>query len=228
MELQILDPFGDYETAGYLRNVYGVQDLQLIGHLETGVFQQEVLGTIRYLRRVPVLQYEHVLETHRQLFFSLYPWAGQDRSVNAPTIAIAKGGHTTLFSHPAQCRRAADYALKLGQNLNHLRAHPGEVFGDLAHSHPFLEGNGRTILTIFAELTRRAGFHITWEAIDKQEFLNTLTQELLKPSRGIMDQLVLPYVQAGVLTEQMTARRLRIRFNLQVAQDEEEEKRSKT
>jgi len=80
MELQILDPFGDYETAGYLRNVYGVKDLEIVGHLETAVFQQQVLGTIRYLRRVSVLQYEHVRETHRQLFLSL-SIRGQDRTV---------------------------------------------------------------------------------------------------------------------------------------------------
>lgn len=223
MELQILDPFGDYETSGYLRNVYGVQDLDLIGHLETAVFQQEVLGTVRYLRRVPALRYEHVTETHRQLFISLYPWAGQDRSVTAPTIAIAKNGYNTLFSHPAACRLAAECALRHGQDFDYLRAHPGEVFGYLAHSHPFLEGNGRTILTIFAELTRRAGFHITWETIDKQQFLNTLTEELLQPSRGIMDQLVLPYVQQGVLTAEMTARRLGVRFKPQVVLDEDEE-----
>ena len=71
MELQILDPFGDYETAGYLRNVYGVKDLELIGHLETAVFQQEVLRTVRALRRVQTLQYQHILETHRQFFNSL-------------------------------------------------------------------------------------------------------------------------------------------------------------
>jgi hypothetical protein len=56
MEFQILDPFGDYTTAGYLRNVYGEQDLALAGHLETSIFQQKILGAVRYLRRVPVLR----------------------------------------------------------------------------------------------------------------------------------------------------------------------------
>jgi cell filamentation protein len=212
MELKILDPFGDYETAGYLRNVYGVKDLEIVGHLETAVFQQEVLGTVRFLRRLPSLQYEHVTETHRQLFSSLYPWAGQDRSVTAPGIAIARGGYNTLFAHPADCRRAAEHGLSLGQDVRYIRAHPGEIFGFLAHSHPFLEGNGRTILTMFAELTRRAGFHVRWEEIGKKEFLDTLTDELLRPSKGTMDHLVLQYVGEGVLTSEMTARRLRVKF----------------
>jgi fido (protein-threonine AMPylation protein) len=54
------------------------------------------------------------------------------------------------------------------------------VFGYLAHAHPFLEGNGRAILTIFAELSRLGGFHVEWEAIDKVDFLETLTKELLQ------------------------------------------------
>jgi cell filamentation protein len=63
MELPILDPFGDYETAGYLRNIYQEKNLRLVGHLETAAFEQEVLGTVRFLRRLPTLQYQH----HRDL-----------------------------------------------------------------------------------------------------------------------------------------------------------------
>jgi cell filamentation protein len=212
MELEILDPFEDYQTAGYLRNVYQEKDLRVVGHLETAAFEQEVLPTVRFLRRVPVLGYQHVTETHYRLFNSLYPWAGQDRSVTAPRIAIVKGGHNKLFAHPADCQRAAQFALTNGQDAPYLRAHTGEVFAYLAHAHPFLEGNGRTILTIFSELTRRAGFHIEWEAIGKIEFLDTLTRELLDPGKKIMDELVHQYVREGVLSAEMTARRLRVKF----------------
>ena len=93
-----------------------------------------------------------------------------------------------------------------------MRAHPGEVFGYLAHAHPFLEGNGRTILTIFAELTRRSGFHVEWESIDKVQFLETLTRELLEPGKAIMDGLVLSYARDGVLSAEIIARRLRVNF----------------
>jgi hypothetical protein len=43
-----LDPLGDYETAGYLRNVYQEKDLQCVGHLETAAFEQEIAGTVRF------------------------------------------------------------------------------------------------------------------------------------------------------------------------------------
>lgn len=110
MELHVLDPFGDYETAGYLRNTYQERDLLLVGHLGTAAFEQKVLATVRFLRRRPSLQDQHITETHYRLFNSLYPWAGQDRSITAPDIAIARGGYSNLFAHPAVCKRAAEYA----------------------------------------------------------------------------------------------------------------------
>jgi cell filamentation protein len=212
MELQVLDPWGDYETAGYLRNHYQEKDLSIVGRLETAAFEQEVPQTLRVLRRLPTLSYEHIIETHRTLFSSVYPWAGQDRSQTAPNIAIAKGGYSTLFAHPKVVQLAAQHALKLGQDKTYLREHPGEVFGYLAHAHPFLEGNGRTILTIYSELSRRSGFHVEWEAIDKKQFLETLTQELLNPGKSIMDKLVVSYVRPGVLSLDVTASRLRVNF----------------
>ncbi|HLJ89407.1 MAG TPA: Fic family protein [Candidatus Angelobacter sp.] len=212
MESKILDPFGDYETQGYLRNTYQEKDIRVVGHLETAAFEQEIIGTLRFLKRLPTLQYEHLTETHLKLFSSLYPWAGQDRFITAPNIAIVKAGYKTLFAHPADVRRAAEHALFLGQNEGYLRVHPGEVFGYLAYAHPFLEGNGRTILTVFSELTRRARFHVEWEAIDKDQFLNNLTQELLQPGKSIMDQLLAPYWREGVLSIDRTARTLRTRF----------------
>jgi cell filamentation protein len=213
MELQVLDPFGDYESAGYLRNFYQEKNLRIVGHLETAAFEIGIHQTIRLLRRVPALDYENITETHRRLFGSLYPWAGEDRSVNAPHIAIAKGGYNTLFAHPQDVRRAAEYALNMATDSAYMRAHPGEVFGYLAHAHPFLEGNGRTILTIYAELSRRANFHIEWEAMDKTDFLQTLTRELLSPGKSIMDQFILPYVRPGMLSIRNTAARLASNFD---------------
>jgi cell filamentation protein len=217
MELQVLDPWDDYETAGYLRNRFQEKDLSVVGRLETAAFEQEVPQTLRVLRRLPTLRYQHITETHRTLFSSVYPWAGEDRSVTAPNIAIAKGGYSTLFAHPMTVQLAGQHALNLGQNEAYLREHPGEVFGYLAYAHPFLEGNGRTILTIYSELSRRAGFHVEWGSIDKTQFLETLTQELLKPGKSIMDELVLPYVRPGVLSVDVTASRLGVNFKREQA-----------
>src|SRR3954468_7897067 len=57
--------------------------------------------------------------------------------------------------------------------------------GYLAYGHPFLDGNGRTIMVIHAELARRAGFGIDWSATDKDRYLAALTQEIDTPGQGV-------------------------------------------
>ena len=219
MELSVLDPFGDYQTEGYLRNFFKEKDLTIVGHLETGAFEDHIHETLRFLRRLPQINYEHITQTHKQLFESVYPWAGQDRSVNAPHIAIVKGGYNNLFAHPADVHRAAEHALTLARDVPYLREHPGEVFGQFAHAHPFLEGNGRTILTIYAEICRRGGFHVEWETIPKDEFLDALTDELLSP-RSIMDKFLLPYVKTGALSLKKTTVQLKLNFNREETNDD--------
>ncbi len=39
--------------------------------------------------------------------------------------------------------------------------------GQLAFAHPFLNGNGRTILLTFMELSFRAGFSVDWSKTKK-------------------------------------------------------------
>ncbi len=87
----------------------------------------------------------------------------------------------------------------------------------IAHAHPFLEGNGRTILTVYAELCRRGGFHIRWEEIDKDTFLRTLTDELLKPGSG-MNELLLRYAQPGALSMGRAVKQLRSNFSREAGQ----------
>ena len=46
---------------------------------------------------------------------------------------------------------------------------PGEVMGYLAYGHPFLEGNGRTIMVVHSVLADRAGLRIDWAATGKED-----------------------------------------------------------
>ena len=201
------DPFGDHATRGYLRNVAGEPDPERVKRLEHRSFAANVLTALETLQAVPQLRYEHVLDTHRILFGSVYPWAGQDRLSLAPDIAVGKGGRYDLFAHPRDIQRAVEYGLDLARKPADMRNRPGEVFGLLAYGHPALEGNGRTLMTVHADLSRRAGFHIAWQNIGKTEFLSALTEELRQPG-GPLDRLLAPHIVQGVMPAHDAATRL--------------------
>ena len=190
------DPFFDFETRGYLRNVFGEKDVEIIRRLEHSSFLEGVEEAFEQLSRNSQLSYQDVLDTHKALFGDMYPWAGQDRSQTAPELAISKG--SVLFAHPDDAKVAVDHALRMGQDKAIMAAKPGEVMGYLAYGHPFLDGNGRTIMVVHTELAERAGISIDWAATDKVEYLTALTKELDSPGKGHLDAYLKPFVGPAV------------------------------
>jgi cell filamentation protein len=66
--------------------------------------------------------------------------------------------------------------------------------GLFAYGHPFLDGNGRTMLVVHTELCHRAGFCIQWHRTSKSDYLAALSAEIATPSKGILDTYLLPFV----------------------------------
>lgn len=190
------DPFGDFEARGYLRNVFGEKDPEIIKHLEHSSFIAGVADAFKHLESVRRLSYDDVLKTHRILFGDIYPWAGQDRMQTAPQIAVSKG--PVLFAHPRDARAAVEYGLNLGSEPATMTARPGEVMGYLAFGHPFLDGNGRTIMVVHAVLADRAGFSLDWTATSKADYLGALTKEIAQPNAGLLDVYLKPFLRAAV------------------------------
>lgn len=189
----MFDPFKDFETSGYLRNKFSEKDPQIVQQLEHEMFRVGLDEAIAYLaKRRSALRYEDFLAVHRILFEGFYPWAGQDRAVTAPDIAVTKGG--TWFCHPADARRAVQEGLRIGSDKRLLRQRPGEVMGLFAYGHPFLDGNGRTMLVVHSELCHRAGFCIEWHRTKKSDYLTSLSAEIATPGKGILDKYLLQFV----------------------------------
>jgi cell filamentation protein len=189
------DPFGDAATRGYLRNFAGASDPAIVKRLEYRAFRENVGRALDMLAGVNVIAYDDVLATHRVLFGSVYPWAGEDRTQHAPDIAISKGGRSDLFAHPQDVRMACEYALREGRSREVMANRPGFVMGLLAHAHPFLDGNGRTIMVVHTELAHRAGRRIDWHGVEKGAYLAALTRELEAPGQRYLDDYLQPFLQ---------------------------------
>lgn len=201
------DPFGDFATRGYLRNHAGQKDMAKVKDLEHDAFRGNVERALHNLSRVEQLSFEDVKKTHETLFGDVYPWAGQVRSQNARDLHVTKGA--VEFMLASHVDRGVDYALGQGNDVATMREKPGEVMGNLAYAHPFLDGNGRTIMTVHTELCRRAGIHIDWSQTNKTDYLNALTRELDAPGKGHLDAYLKPYVRSGAIDRAQSADALR-------------------
>jgi len=187
------DPFGDFATSGYLRNLAKAKDPDIVRRLQHNSFMTGLDQALANLAGQKRLGYGDVLGTHKILFEAVFPWAGEDRLTNAPHLVISKG--PVLFAYPRDIRRSIDYALKHGQDRAFMASKPGEVMGYLAYGHPFLEGNGRTIMVVHSVLADRAGLRIDWAATGKEDYLSALTREIDRPGKGELDAYLKPFIR---------------------------------
>lgn len=198
----MFDVFGDFEERGYLRNVAGLKDIARVKQLEHRAFLTKVGKAVaEFSDRVP-LTYADILRTHETLFSPVYPWAGRDRLETAPGAHISRGGYDRMFAFPRDIRGAAEHALEQGNDFTFMRAKPGAVLGSLAHAHPFLDGNGRTIMVVHTVLANRAGTSIAWQEADKAAFLMALTKEIHLPGDGHLDAYLAPFLREAAAQEE--------------------------
>ncbi|QJT83033.1 Fic family protein [Kosakonia sp. MUSA4] len=194
----IFDPFGDFETAGYLKNSLGLKDPEEVKRSEHLMFELSINEALDFLAKVDPIDYKAILHVHKILFCEFYPWAGQDRCELVPGLAVFKGSpdnpRHTAFEHPKGIKHAIDYALQLAARHERFKNKPGEVMGLLAFAHPFLDGNGRTILLLFMELSYRAGFTIDWARTNKDDYLQALSAEIENPSQGHLNRYLAPFI----------------------------------
>lgn len=74
--------------------------------------------------------------------------------------------------------------------------------GMFAYGHPFLDGNGRAMLLVHAELCFRANMSIDWVGTDKTAYLEALTREIEDPHAGLLDRYLRPYIGGKIHRDQ--------------------------
>lgn len=190
----MFDPFGDFATKGYLQNVEGLQRLEEVKVLEHTFFEANFEDAFKFLGKIKgPLTYAHFLRVHHILFNDFYPWAGQDRFQLGVGNFVEKGNFQ--FEESSQARRAVEWGLEMGNNPAVITKKPGVVMGQFAWGHPFLDGNGRTMLLVHTELCARADFSIDWTSTKKTDYLQALTSELQTPDKGLLDAYFKPLIQ---------------------------------
>jgi cell filamentation protein len=195
----LFDPFGDFDTRGYLRNEFQEKDLKRVKELEHEMFRGQLAEALDFLHKRKSIAYQDFLKVHEILFGAIYPWAGKDRAAVLPDRAIQKG--TIFFAHPLECRLAVEEGLRQAQEKKLIATRPGLVMGLFAYGHPFLDGNGRTMLLVHAELCFRAGMSINWMGTTKNDYLQALSREIERPNDGHLDTYLKPFVSGQVPRE---------------------------
>ena len=84
------DPFGDFETRGYLRNIANEKDRDIVRRLEHASFTTGIDAAFVNLAARKELSYRDVLDTHKILFEAVYPWADRMILLRGSPISSAR------------------------------------------------------------------------------------------------------------------------------------------
>lgn len=192
------DPFGDFDARGYLRNFEGAKNPDQIKELEHLSFTSNLKDALLFLSGEKTIEYKTFLRVHEIIFSDVYPWAGKDRFELAPNLDISKGrkgapGYTE-FEKSYQIESAINYGLSLASKKGGLKSRPGQVMGNFAFAHPFLDGNGRTLTLVHMELCHRNGFSIEWSKTQKNKYLIELSREINEPRNGALDSYLCNFI----------------------------------
>jgi len=153
-----------YEDIAVLKNLGNIKNTEELRKAEGDITKFTM--PIVYAQKFNKFNTATICEIHRLIFDSLYEWAGEFR-----TIPIAKredilGGDTVRYTYPPQIKKELDETSKEIAKLKKTDDKKNLVFkliritAKLWQTHPFRDGNTRTIISFSVLLAEHLGIEI--------------------------------------------------------------------
>jgi cell filamentation protein len=148
---------------GVLKNLLGITTEKELDQAEGDISYVAMHGYNKILPKK--ITYEHLLAIHKYILGDIYEWAGQIRVIPITKGEKVWGGDTVRYSLPdnieKDARTAIDEmnAINWADLTNHEKAkHMAKLIARVWQSHPFREGNTRTIITFMVHFAEVHGF----------------------------------------------------------------------
>lgn len=121
----------------------------------------------------PPYDLSYLQHIHRQLLGGVYSWAGEVRTVD---ISKARTRFCNASRIQPEAAKLFESMMRLdwfeGLSRTDLIKHIAEAFGDFNVVHPFREGSGRAQRVLFEQLIINAGYEISWDGVDPDEWVD--------------------------------------------------------
>ena len=179
-----MNPYVDPNT-GVLYNKLGITNAEELREAEYNATWVRGLE----LRSSPVLgqfDFDHLKAIHKSLFQDIYPWAGEERSVNFSKRVAGEPWWTTKFDRLEMLKVRMEVTGEYLREKNFLRELPREQFAlevakvyvSLNAAHPFAEGNGRSTQTFLSQLATEAGHRLDFGRVDRDSWIHAAARSM--------------------------------------------------
>ncbi|RNI24090.1 Fic/DOC family protein [Rufibacter latericius] len=177
------DLFSD--SQGVLLNKLGITDASALSQAEANIAWTSV-EELKSRGGVPGGRFDknHFQQIHRFIFGDIYPWAGETRADrqfqgHKPTYATGSREIMVFAPYPDIDGNLQALAAHL-EKENYLKGLPLDQFTERAafyldqynYTHPFREGNGRSLQSAFTQLASQAGYRLDFNQLKNKEDYN--------------------------------------------------------
>jgi len=160
-----------YDDVDILRNLGNIRDADELRRAEGDVTKYTMLTV--YAQKFTKFNTNTICEIHRIIFDSLFEWAGEFRTIHIAKYEEVLGGDTVHYAYPDEIKKELDETskeiakLKKSDSKKELVFKLVRITAKLWQTHPFREGNTRTIISFAVLLAEHLGIEINHALFEK-------------------------------------------------------------
>ena len=160
-----------YDDIDVLRNLGNIRDAEELRRAE-GDITRHTMAMV-YAHRFTKFNTETLCEIHRIIFDNLFDWAGEFRTIPIIKHEEVLGGDTVRYAYPDQIKKELAETLKEIAKLK--KPEPKQVLlfklvriaAKIWQTHPFREGNTRTVISFIVLLAAHLRIDIDYPLFEK-------------------------------------------------------------
>ncbi len=156
-----------YDDVNVLRNFANIKDSELLRKAEADItgISMAAIYNLKYEK----FNTETLKDIHKNIFGQIFDWAGEFRSIQMVKYEDILGGDTVRYAYPNDIKKQLTESMKEVAKLKKNESDKDTVFklvriiASIWQTHPFREGNTRTVIVFAVLLAQSLGFTVNHE-----------------------------------------------------------------
>ena len=160
-----------YDDVDVLKNRANIKDAELLRKAEADITNLAMSAI--YEQKYDKFNIDTLCDIHRAIFGQIYDWAGEFRTIQMIKYEEILGGDTVRYAQPKDIKKELSTTLKEIAKLKQNGSDEYDVVFRLVriiaaiwHTHPFREGNTRTVIVFAVLLANHLGFDVDHELFE--------------------------------------------------------------
>ena len=157
-----------YDDVNVLKNRANIKDVETLRKAEADITNLAMSAI--YERDYDKFNVDTLCDIHRNIFGQIFDWAGEFRTIQMVKYEEVLGGDTVRYAYPKGIKKELTIAMKeisklkrTGDNDQDVVFRLVRIIASIWQTHPFREGNTRTVIVFAVLLAKHLGFEVNHE-----------------------------------------------------------------